>query len=80
MLKQQQYFDIQPYKIGKLYAESAKKLFKQICFKYQFSYQDIKLPKNSCPTPTSGTKIKGKYSSGLLSAISTKSESKIPQK
>jgi hypothetical protein len=33
MIKQQQFFDIQPYKIDKLYSEPAKKLYKQICHK-----------------------------------------------
>ncbi len=42
MIKQQQYFDIQPYKIDKLYAEPAKKLYKQICFKYILLNLDIK--------------------------------------
>jgi len=42
MIKQQQFFDIQPYKINKLYSEPAKKLYKQISFKYTSFYIDIK--------------------------------------
>ncbi len=42
MIKQQQFFDIQPYKIDKLYSEPAKKLYKQISFKYTFLNEDIK--------------------------------------
>ncbi len=65
MIKQQQYFDIQPYKIDKLYSEPAKKLYKQISFKYSSYNLDIKWQNSYYRIPTFGTKIKGKFLSGL---------------
>ena len=69
MIKQQQYFDIQPYKIDKLYSEPAKQLYKQISFRYSFHNLDIKWQNSFYPTRTFGTKIKGKFLSGLSCAI-----------
>jgi hypothetical protein len=33
MIKQQKFFDIHPYKIDKIYADSARKVYKEIIFK-----------------------------------------------
>ena len=76
MIKQQQFFDIQPYKIDKLYSEPAKKLYKQISFKYKSRNLDIKWRNNSPLIQTSGTKIKEKFTFGLSCAISIKLELK----
>lgn len=65
MTKQQQFFDIQPYKIDKLYSEPAKKLYKQISIKYTSFYLDIKSPKNLYLIRTYGIKIKEKFLYGL---------------
>lgn len=72
MIKQQQYFDIQPYKIDKLYSEPAKKLYKQIFFKYSSHNLDIKWQNRFRRIRTFGIKIKEKFLFGLSCATSIK--------
>lgn len=80
MTKQVKFFDIQPYKINKLYSELAKKLYKQICYKYNFLYQDINIRTNLLFNLTCGTKINEKFLFGLLFAIIINHHAKIHTK
>ncbi len=74
MAKQKASFDLIPYKINKLYANNAKKIYNLCKLKYMFNYLDMKLANKLYQILLFGMKIKEKFLYGLLFAIFTSSK------
>lgn len=71
MIKQQASFDLIPYKINKLYANNARKIYNLCKLKYVFNDLDMKLPNKLYQILLFGMKMKEKFLYGSLFAIFT---------